>query len=48
VDSFAGLFDRVYYILTGESTSKLADKFDKFAHENFKHASYTKEPWDPH
>ena len=27
VDSFAGLFDRFYYIFTGESTSK-ADKFD--------------------
>jgi len=29
VDSFAGLIDGVYYILTGESTSK-ADKFDNF------------------
>jgi len=29
VDSFAGLFDGFYYILTGESTSK-ADKFDNF------------------
>jgi len=29
VDSSAGLFDRFYYILTGESTSK-ADKFDNF------------------
>jgi len=28
VDSFAGLFDGLYYIFTGESTSK-ADKFDK-------------------
>jgi len=28
VDSFAGLFDGFYYILTGESTSK-ADKFEK-------------------
>jgi len=27
VDSFASLFDRFYYIFTGESTSK-ADKFD--------------------
>jgi len=27
VDSFAGLFDGLYYIFTGESTSK-ADKFD--------------------
>ena len=30
VDSFAGLFDRFYYMLTGESTSK-ADKFDNFS-----------------
>ena len=47
VDSFAGLFDGFYYILTGESTSK-ADKFTIFADENLKHASCTKEPWDPH
>jgi len=29
MDSFAGLFDGVYYIFTGESTGK-ADKFDNF------------------
>jgi len=29
VDSFAGLFDGFYYVLTGESASK-ADKFDNF------------------
>ena len=29
VDSFAGLFNRFYYIFTGESTSK-ADKFNNF------------------
>jgi len=29
MDSFAGLFDGFYYVLTGESTSK-ADKFDNF------------------
>ena len=47
VDSFAGLFDVVYYILTGESTSN-ADKFDKFCRRKSEHASYTKEPWDLH
>ena len=29
MDSFVGLFDGFYYILTGESTSK-ADNFDNF------------------
>jgi len=32
VDSFAGLFDWFYYLLTGESTSK-ADKFDNFCRQ---------------
>jgi len=48
VDSFAGLFDGLYYMLTGKSSSK-ADKFDNFCRrKSYKHASYTKEPWDPH
>jgi len=47
VDSFAGLCDGLYYIFTGDSTSK-ADKFDNFwstRDANLKHDSYTKEPW---
>ena len=47
VDSFAGLFDGFYYILTGESTSE-SNKFGNFADENLKHAFYTKEPYDLH
>jgi len=46
VDSFAGLFDGFYYILSGAPV-KLTNS-TIFADENLKHDSYTKEPWDLH
>jgi len=42
VDSFAGLFDGFYYILTVKAPVKLTNS-TIFADENLEHASYTKE-----
>ena len=47
VDSFAGLFDGLYYICTGESTSK-ADKLNNFRSIKILNTPfYTKETWNP-
>jgi len=40
VDSFAGLFDGIYYMFTGESTSK-ADKFDNLGSMKILNVSHT-------
>jgi len=46
VDSFAGLFDGVYYILV--KAPVMLTNSTMFADENLQNASYTKEPWDPY
>jgi len=51
VDSFACLFDVFYYIFTNKRRAKLTNStiFDSgLDPENHKHASYTKETWNPY